>query len=215
MKTKKLAIALAMSTISLLTGCGSSGSSPAASIGSQQIGCAQWSGSVCTVPIYAGTGGCVPLSTPIYFAGSGQLLGNVLAAGVIPNYGSFGSLSVSPSPISSVGGTTYTSTSGLSINVANAYSGSTTSVSGSLQLSQAAQYNIALSAQNGIYPTYNNSTYTPWGNSSYYGGGYTASSACVSGIALQLAPYTSVNGVYGYAYLYLNNTQHGYILQLY
>ncbi|MFL5815881.1 MAG: hypothetical protein ACJ763_20095 [Bdellovibrionia bacterium] len=216
MKTKKLAIALAMSTISLLTGCGSSGGSPAPVAGNiigytQQCtptGCVQ-------VPIYGGTGGCVPLSSPIYFAGSGQILGNVLAAGTIPNYGTYGSLGISTSPVSQVGGQVYTSPSGLQISVASSYAGAQTSVSGSLQLSQAAQYNISLAAQSGAYPSYNNASYTPWGNSSYYGGGYTSSSACVSGIALQLAPYTSVNGVYGYAYLYLNNTQHGYILQLY
>jgi hypothetical protein len=136
---------------------------------------------------------------------------------VIPNYGTFGTLGVSSSPIASVGGQTYTSTSGLAINVANSYAGAQTSVSGSLQLSQAAQYNIMMTTQGySAYPYYGNASYTPWGStSSFYGTGYTGSSVCVSGIALQLAPYTSVNGVYGYAYLYLNGTQHGYILQLY
>lgn len=165
------------------------------------------------VPIYGTSGGCLSLSSPIYFVGSGQILGSVLAAGAIPGYSTYGSLAVSSSPVTSVGGTTYTSASGLQINVANTYAGSATSVSGALQLSQAAQYNILMTSQGySSYPYYSGA----WGNTSdFYGTGYGNSSACVSGIALQLASYSSVNGVYGYAYLYLNNTQHGYVLQLY
>jgi hypothetical protein len=123
-------------------------------------------------------------------------------------------LAISNTPVSTGAGTTWTSPSGLTINIANSnyngYNGATTSVSGSLQLSVAAVNNILYSTQYGNYTNYSGA----WG-SSFYGSGYGNSSACVSGLALQLAPYSSVNGVYGYAYLYLNNTQHGYILQLY
>jgi hypothetical protein len=221
MKTRKLAFALAISVISLLSGCGSNGGSAAAPT-SNIIGyTTQCTASGCVqVPIYGNSGGCVPLTyntiSNIYFAGTGQLLGPyVLGAGTIPNYGSYGALSISNTPVSTGGGTTWTSPSGLTINIANSnYNGATTSVSGSLQLSVAAVNNILYSTQYGSYTNYSGA----WGSSFYgsgYGSGYGNSSACVSGLALQLAPYSSVNGVYGYAYLYLNNTQHGYILQLY
>lgn len=226
MKKRKLAYALAISAISLLTGCGSSGGGTPPLV---QTGCAQYNAqNVCIAPLYGnGTsipaGGCVPLSSPIYFAGTGQFIGNILATGAIPNYGTYGSLGISPSPVSAVGGMTYTSPSGLQINVAS--TGTQATVSGALQLSQAAQYNIQMTTQGSYsYPSYYGAAGTAWGSpSSFYGysSSYgsspygTTSSACVSGLALQLAPYTSVNGVYGYAYIYLNGTQHGYILQLY
>lgn len=223
MKSRKLAFALAMSAISLLTGCGSSGGGepvPTSNIIGYTTQCTA-TGCV-QVPIYGNTGGCIPLTlnsvANIYFAGTGQLVGyNVLGAGTIPNYGTFGALAVSASPVSTVGGTTWTSTSGLSINIANAnYNGASTSVSGSLQLNPYAVNNIIYSSQSGTYPTYYGAGYSPWTtNQTAFNGTAYGSSACVSGLALQLAPYTSVNGVYGYAYLYLNNTQHGYILQLY
>lgn len=221
MKSRKLAYALAISVITLLTGCGSSGGGGTTPL--VQTGCAQYNAQgVCTVPIYGNTvtGGCIPLSSPIYFAGTGQFIGNILATGAIPNYGSYGSLAVSTSPVSNVGGSPWTSPSGLTINIANSYAGAQTAVSGSLQLSQAAQYNIMMTTQGSYsYPSYSGAWGSPssfYGSTPYGSTPYgTSGSACVSGLALQLAPYTSVNGVYGYAYIYLNGTQHGYILQLY
>ncbi len=213
MKSRKTAIALALSAISLLSGCGSSGNSNPAVAGPNIIGCAQYNSTgTCISPIYGSTGGCVPITQPIYFGGSGNFIGSILAAGNIPNYGNYGSLAVSASPISSSGGSAWTSPSGLTVNIGNNYSGAQTSLYGSLTLSQAAQYNIQMTSQGSAqYPSYSGA----WGTS-FYGQSYGSSSACVSGIALQLAPtYTSVQGVTGYAYLYLNNTQHGYILPLY
>jgi hypothetical protein len=211
MKKRKLAYALAISVISLLTGCGSSGGGTPPLV---QTGCAQYNAQgTCIAPLYGnGTsipaGGCLPLSSQIYFAGTGQFLGNVLAIGAVPNYGQYGSVGISGSPVSTVGGTTYSSPSGLQINVASS-GGTQATVSGVLQLSQAAQYNIQMTTQG-----YNPYSYYSGASSSFYGS-TPYSSTCVSGLAFQLAPYTSVNGVYGYAYLYLNGTQHGYILQLY
>lgn len=224
MKSRKLAYALAISVITLLTGCGSSGGGSTAALPT-----CQYAGQPgCVAPNYGNGGstspaGCLNLSNPIFFTGTGQFIGDVLATGSIPNYGTYGSLVIYPTQVGAVGGMTYTSPSGLQINVAS--TGTQATVSGALQLSQAAQYNIMMTTQGSYsYPSYSGGAGTTWGSpSSFYGysSGYgsspygTTSSACVSGLALQLAPYTSVHGVYGYAYIYLNNTQHGYILQLY
>jgi hypothetical protein len=222
MKKGKLATALAISTIALLSGCGSSGSNNPAVPGSNIIGyTTQCTASGCVqVPIY-GTGGCVPLSQPIYFGGSGATIAypGMIGAGTIPYGGQYGTLSVSASPISVAAGQTVTSVSAgsqltLSLTSGGGYgysSGSNASVSGSLQLSPAIQQQIAYYNQ-GIGSYSGQTGYAPFmGQPGYYG---QQSQVCVSGIALQGYLYQTLPAFTGTAFLYLNNTQHGWALPM-
>jgi hypothetical protein len=82
-------------------------------------------------------------------------------------------------------------------------------------LSSAIQQQIAYYSQGtGSY-----TGYMP-GYSSFYGSGYSnpygtsMNQVCVSGIALQGYLYGSVPAYAGNAFLYLNNTQHGWVLPM-
>jgi hypothetical protein len=213
MKTNRLAVALAISAIPLLTGCGSSGNSsgdiPASGYTTQctPSGCIQ-------VPI---NGGCIPLSQPIYFAGSNTQIyyPGVIQAGQIPYGGTYGTMSVSASAISSSGGYTVSSVSaGSQMNMSiysGGYGSTTASISGGLQLSALIQQQIAYYNQGiGSYTGANG--YLPWAASPGY---YGTNSVCVSGIAIQGYLYQTVPAFQGNVYLYLNNTQHGWALPMY
>jgi hypothetical protein len=206
MKRKKLSPilgTLAIASTLLVAGCGKSNTS---------------SSSYNPIPGTIGTGSlgrCVPInSSQIPFTASNIYFSSVnIRAGIIPGSGTIGQvlvggsatggpyqrsgvdgvLSMSISPIASVYPTT-TPISGVNTGPTVA------SASGFISISVATQRDI-------VYKFSNLSGYNPYATGSTTVTNYP----CVSGIAIDVGHY--YNTIYGgNAYLYLNNSQHGYSL---
>jgi hypothetical protein len=196
--SKKVAIALALATIPILVGCGSNSSSATTAAASS---------------LYYESGGCIPITQPIYFSGTGVTMSSqTLVAGTIPAADggqTNGTLTVGTTPISAttVAGETFVSndmsygqyaygdiTVTLS-GVTNSYYMSSGTIYGSVTISPVEQQQIeeqfaGISTTSGNIP-------------------------CVSGIALQgyLDTTPEYPGFEGYAYLYIDNQPHGVVMQ--
>jgi hypothetical protein len=202
--SKKVAIALALATIPILVGCGSNSSSATTAAASS---------------LYYESGGCIPITQPIYFSGTGvNLSSQTLVAGTIPAADggqTNGTVTVGTTPISAttVGGETFVSNDmsygqyaygDISVTLTgmtNGYYASSGTIYGTITISPVEQQNIEQYAESmGIYGT----------TSTAYG-----SIPCVSGIALQgyLDSTPSAPGFEGYAYVYIDNQPHGVTLQ--
>jgi hypothetical protein len=159
--------------------------------------------------VYSGTSGtsygagCVPLAQSIPFYGTGLTVdgGGSIYGGNIPGnstYAAYGTMAVGST--TAVSGTTYVNQSAgvLQLSVASGTTaGTTTPVTGSLTISAAYQQAIqSYAASLGVSSGY--------------------SSACISGIAIQGRLYATSGAIFsGQVYVYLNGTQHGYVLPFY
>jgi hypothetical protein len=201
--SKKLAIALALATIPVLVGCGSSSSST-------------------TTPIagsYYESGGCIPITQPIYFSGTGVTLSSQsLVAGTIPaaeGGQTNGNIIVGTTPITNtIAGETFVSNDmsygqyaygDISVTLSGMTSGyysSAGTIYGTVTISPTEQQQIEGQFA-GVGTTYG----TNYGS---YG-----SIPCVSGLALQgyLDTTPEYPGFEGYAYVYIDNQPHGVVLQ--
>ena len=202
---------LMMTVLLALTGCGQA-SSAASSAGTTSSSCSSgyvysstygcllqstcgsgyglYNGSCIYVGTTTTSGSCVSIYQSIPFYGSGVSVDSYgdIYGGTVPNDSTFGSVVVGSS--AAVSGTTYSgetsSYAALQIS-APSYSSSTTAITGSLSLTSYTQEFIVNDA-----------------SSAGYG---TASTPCVSGMAIYGRAYSSY--FTGYIFLYLNNTLHG------
>jgi hypothetical protein len=234
---RRVAIALALATSAILSGCGSNNSAAPITPGATGIN------GIAGVNISTG---CAPISAPIAFAGTG-IGGNgtgAFAAGQFPGSGSYGAMEVGTATTSmgSIGTEVYTDTYGQSesspageaagsleisfesslgisnmgfnpynYGYTNGISTGSNTLSGYLQLSEEAQNAIMYTVEEN--PTLYESGY---GYGTIGLGG--TSSICVSNIAIigYLYPtYEAYGGFQAEVALYLNNTEHGYILYWY
>ncbi len=221
-RLKRIATALAMlGSIPLLTGCGGSNptNTPVGGIGSG-----------------LGVGGCLSVATPLGFAvANGQLLNNKVLAGLIPpTYGggqAYGTVTLNGSAPTlgqgyqgsgSDGSISLTIQPGSQPGVPNggytggSYGGGALpngpfSGSGQLTISQIAQQDIAYKIQTGQIPLSGVNPTQPGAFPQPTTPGATG--VCVSGIAVSLnIPLYQQRLYLGEVFLYLNNTQHGYVL---
>ncbi|MDR3608403.1 MAG: hypothetical protein P4M08_13625 [Oligoflexia bacterium] len=234
-KNSKVAIALALATSAILTGCGSNSG-----------------GSVPVVPgaVTPGSvlgGGCVSPASPIVFSANAMAIDNNgdFIAGTIPSTtsdayigyqnfagSSYGSVSIGsgstlpyqgsytavdtnmPSqsaPVGEISGSMEISIGGVGTNYGT-YANTGTQASGIIAISPVLQQQIAYASQ--YLGQTSNFGYGTGYNSWFQNGmGYTGS-VCISGISMLGHLYGAAGGggFYAQVYLYLNNTSHGYEL---
>jgi hypothetical protein len=200
-KTRKIAIALALASVPFLAGCGKGNSSnPTGYIPGSVYG---------NVP-----GGCIPVNTAqIPFTGTNvNYSGQGLVAGQLPNGQAAGQMALGGGVIGagqfhgqSVDGTLLVNLNGGAVPVGPGYppySGGTSSIVGTVSISQATQQDIAF--QMGGYGGYN-----PY--PAPYPQQPVQQSVCISGIAISGSIYSGT--FYNTSvYLYMNGTTHGYAL---
>lgn len=230
---KKIATALAILSLPLLTSCGGSNNPPpgAGGVGGINNG-------------LLGPGGCMPINTPqIGFQGQNVQFGIYnIRAGRVPYVGDFGQVVIGAGGMG--GPYQRTGSDGtLSINVQQTpqmnpqypntgypntgYPSTTTgfngpvNITGYLSINQLVQNDIirqfgGYSGLNAPLPNYPNTGYpnTGYPNTGYPNTGYPNGQMqlpCVSSIAIDVGNYHGM--LYGgKVYLYLNNTQHGYTM---
>lgn len=222
-RLKRIATALAMlGSIPLLTGCGGSDPKTNTPVGGIGNG--------------LGVGGCLSVATPIGFAvANGQLLNNKVLAGLIPpTYGggqaygtvtlngsapalgsayqgssSDGTISLTIQPGSQMGAPTGGYTGGFFGG--GALPNGPFTGSGLLTINAIVQQDIASKVQTGQIPISGVTPTQPGAFPQPTAPGATG--ICVSGIAVSLnVPLYQQRLYLGEVFLYLNNTQHGYVL---
>lgn len=204
---KLFCVSAALMSILILSGCGKKSSTDSVA-GAPGAGTPGYG--IPGVP-----GGCVPINQQIPITGNGIYFdwANIFG-GQIPNRQPIGQVVVGGSPVggqfqrSGVDGM-------IALNIMPDNSGqsgfnggqygqgfqSTAAVTGMLQISPATQQDIMYKVQSGQIPIGNGG----------FNGGFNPGQICVSGIAFDLGHYYyTIYG--GHVYLYLNGTQHGYVL---
>ncbi|MCM2279589.1 MAG: hypothetical protein NDJ89_16060 [Oligoflexia bacterium] len=215
---RKLAIALALATVPLLMGCGSNRDSG-------QVG--NVPGAI--VPGIGVPGACIPITQQIPFAGTNIYFSGVnIRGGQIPYSTPVGQMGVGgPGGGGPLGRTAVDGSISMNVTpvnqavVAQPYPttyptyptnnnlSNTANVTGILTISNIVQQDIQY--QSGSYSGANNNWYNYGGTPGVPQPYAPAAIPCVSGIAIDGAHY--YNTIYSTkVYLYLNNTQHGYIM---
>jgi hypothetical protein len=237
---RKIALALALAASAVLTGCGSNSGSavPGVAVPAIAVGGVYSSVGGACVPITTPIGFTVSGMSAYTVDAQGDA---EYTLGTIPGgqpAGS-GSLYAGPPP-SSVSSQTFTSqgvSGSFEIQVANTagvttygtpysgYTGTNLTGAGEITISPTLQsqiadyvqlYGVSTTTTTAPFPTYGGYSGSPYGGTGYnYSGSYNPASVCVSGIAIQGYLYAQDLGANAQIYLYLNNTQHGYILQFY